>query len=233
MATATAVRVRPFSVDVPEEDLVELRRRVMATRWPDRETVPDQSQGVQLGRLQELARYCSTFTSSTSALPSERPAADHHPWLARLHPGAAEGHRAWAELMGRLGYERYVHQGGDWGALVADAMARQAPPGLLGIHVNMPATVPGDLVTAIESGQPAPAGLSDDERTAFETLSVFFLKNAAYGLIMQTRPQTVGYGLTDSPVGLAAWLLDHGVGYGQPAGAIQRVLEGKPAGDLT
>jgi pimeloyl-ACP methyl ester carboxylesterase len=141
--------------------------------------------------------------------------------------------RAWAELMGRLNYERYVHQGGDWGALVADAMARQAPPGLLGIHVNMPATVPGDLAKAIQSGDPAPAGLSDEEKAAFETLSSFYLKNAAYGLMMQTRPQTVGYGMSDSPIGLAAWLLDHGDGYGQPAGAIERVLEAKPAGDLT
>src|SRR5260370_26080472 len=92
--------------------------------------------------------------------------------------------RAWAELMGRLGYDRYVHQGGDWGALVADAMAHQAPPGLLGIHLNMPATVPGDLDKAIKGGEPAPAGLSEDEKTAFETLTTFYLSNAAYGVIM-------------------------------------------------
>jgi pimeloyl-ACP methyl ester carboxylesterase len=112
-------------------------------------------------------------------------------------------------------------------------MARQAPPGLLGIHVNMPATMPGDLEKAIKSGDPAPAGLPNDEKAAFETLSAFYLKNAAFGAMMQTRPQTVGYGLSDSPAGLAAWLLDHGDGYGQPAGAIERVLEAKPAGDLT
>jgi pimeloyl-ACP methyl ester carboxylesterase len=298
-----ATEVRPFRVDVPEEDLVNLRRRVAATRWPDPETVPDQSQGVQLSKIQELVRYWGTdydwrkveaklnalpqfmtnidgldihFIHVRSPHPDALPLIITHGWPGSIlelvkvigpltdppaHGGRAEdafdvvipsmpGYgfserpqstgwdpdriaRAWAELMGRLGYERYVHQGGDWGALVSDAMAHQAPPGLLGIHVNMPATVPGDLEKAIKSGDPAPAGLSDDEKAAFDTLSAFFLKNAAFGIIMQTRPQTVGYGLSDSPVGLAAWLLDHGDGYGQPAGAIERVLEAKPAGDLT
>jgi pimeloyl-ACP methyl ester carboxylesterase len=116
--------------------------------------------------------------------------------------------KAWAELMQRLGYKRYVSQGGDWGSVVADAMARQAPQGLLGIHVNMPATVPSDLVKAINNGEPAPAGLSADEKAAFESLSTFFSKNAGYGAMMVTRPQTVGYGLSDSPVGLAAWMYD-------------------------
>jgi pimeloyl-ACP methyl ester carboxylesterase len=298
-----ATEVRPFRVDVPEEDLVNLRRRVAATRWPDPETVPDQSQGVQLSKIQELVRYWGTdydwrkveaklnalpqfvtnidgldihFIHVRSPHPDALPLIITHGWPGSIlelvkvigpltdppaHGGRAEdafdvvipsmpGYgfserpqstgwdpdriaRAWAELMGRLGYERYVHQGGDWGALVSDAMAHQAPPGLLGIHVNMPATVPGDLEKAIKSGDPAPAGLSDDEKAAFDTLSAFFLKNAAFGIIMQTRPQTVGYGLSDSPAGLAAWLLDHGDGYGQPAGAIERVLEAKPAGDLT
>jgi pimeloyl-ACP methyl ester carboxylesterase len=300
---STATQVRPFRVEVPEEDLVDLRRRVAATRWPDSETVPDQSQGVQLSRIQELVRYWGTgydwrkveatlnalpqfvtnidgldihFIHVRSPHPNALPLIITHGWPGSIlellkvigpltdppaHGGRAEdafdvvipsmpGYgfserprstgwdpdriaRAWADLMGRLGYERYVHQGGDWGALVADAMARQARPGLLGIHVNMPATVPGDLEKAIKSGDPAPPGLSDEEKTAFDTLSAFFLKNAAYGVIMQTRPQTVGYGLSDSPVGLAAWLLDHGDGYGQPAGAIERTLEAKPAGDLT
>jgi pimeloyl-ACP methyl ester carboxylesterase len=301
MSTATAVR--PFRVDVPEEDLVGLRHRVAETRWPDPETVPDQSQGVQLSKLQELVRYWGTdydwrkaeaklnalpqfvtnidgldihFIHVRSTHPNALPLIITHGWPGSIlellkvigplteppsHGGSAEdafdivipsmpGYgfserprstgwdpdriaRAWAELMGRLGYERYVHQGGDWGALVADAMARQAPPGLLGIHVNMPATVPGDIAKAVKSGDPTPAGLSDDERTAYETLSAFYLKNAAYGTMMQTRPQTVGYGLSDSPVGLAAWLLDHGDGYGQPAGAIEQALEAKPAGALT
>jgi pimeloyl-ACP methyl ester carboxylesterase len=300
---STAIEVRPFSVHVPEEDLADLRTRVAATRWPDPETVPDQSQGVQLNRIQELVRRWETdydwrkveaklnalpqfmtnidgldihFIHARSQHPNALPLIITHGWPGSIlellkvidpltdppaHGGRPEdafdvvipsmpGYgfserpqgtgwdpdriaRAWAELMGRLGYERYVHQGGDWGSLIAVAMARQAPPGLLGIHVNMPATVPGDVDNAIKSGGPAPAGLSDDEKAAFETLSAFFMKNAAYGLMMQTRPQTVGYGLTDSPVGLAAWLLDHGDGYGQPAGAIERTLEAKPAGDLT
>ena len=109
---------------------------------------------------------------------------------------------AWHELMGRLGYERYVSQGGDWGSVVAGAMARQAPEGLLGIHLNMPATVPGELMPSILVGAPAPDDLSGKENTAFEALSTFFGKNGAYGVLMQTRPQTVGYGLTASPVGL-------------------------------
>jgi pimeloyl-ACP methyl ester carboxylesterase len=300
---STATAVRPFRADIPEDDLIDLRQRAAATRWPDQETVPDQSQGVQLGRLQDLVRYWGTdydwrkaearlnslpqFVTNIDSLdihfihvrsphPNALPMIITHGWPGSIlellkvidpftdppaHGGQAEdafdvvipsmpGYgfserpqitgwdpdhiaRAWAELMSRLGYERYVHQGGDWGALVADAMARQAPPALLGIHVNMPATVPGDLDTAIKAGAPAPSGLSDDEKRAFETLSAFYLKNAAYGLMMQTRPQTVGYGISDSPAGLAAWLLDHGDGYGQPAGAIERVLEAKPAGDLT
>jgi pimeloyl-ACP methyl ester carboxylesterase len=301
---STATEVRPFRVAVPEEDLVDLRRRVAATRWPPApETVPDQSQGVQQSKMQELARYWGTdydwrkveadlnalpqfvtnidgldihFIHVRSPHPNALPLIITHGWPGSIvellkvvgplsdppaHGGRAEdafdvvipsmpGHgfsarpqstgwnpgriaRAWAEMMKRLGYERYVSQGGDWGALVADAMARQSPPGLLGIHVNMPAAVPGDLMEAILAGDPPPAGLSDDEKAAFEALSAFYLKNAAYGAIMGTRPQTVGYGLTDSPVGLAAWLLDHGDGYGQPAGAIERAIEAKPAGDLT
>jgi pimeloyl-ACP methyl ester carboxylesterase len=116
--------------------------------------------------------------------------------------------RAWAVLMQRLGYTRYVSQGGDWGSVIADAMARQAPPGLLGIHVNMPATVPDDVAMAIKSGGPAPAGLSPAERSAYDSLNTFFTKNAGYGVMMVTRPQTVGYGLSDSPAGLAAWMYD-------------------------
>ena len=300
---ATATQVRPFRVEVPEEDVADLRRRVAATRWPDPETVADQSQGVQLGGIQDLARYWGSdydwrkaeaklnalpqFTTNIdgldihfihvrSAHPNALPLIITHGWPGSIlellkvigpltdppaHGGSAAdafdvvipslpGHgfserphttgwdpdhiaRAWAELMSRLGYDRYVHQGGDWGALVADSMAHQAPPGLLGIHLNMPATVPGDLDKGIKGGAPAPAGLSEDEKTAYDTLTTFFLKNAAYGVMMQTRPQTVGYGITDSPVGLAAWLLDHGDGFGQPAGALERVLEDKPAGDLT
>jgi len=301
MATATVVR--PFRVEVPEEDLAELRRRATATRWPDPETVPDQSQGVQLERLRDLVQYWGTgydwrnvesrlnalpqfmtnidgldihFIHVRSPHPNALPLILTHGWPGSIiemlkvidpltdppaHGGQAEdafdvvipslpGHgfserptspgwdpdhiaRAWAQLMERLGYERFVAQGGDWGALVTDAMARQAAQGLLGVHVNMPAAVPGDISKAVKNGDPAPAGLSDEEQIAFDTLTTFFLKNAAYGAVMQTRPQTVGYGLTDSPAGLAAWLLDHGDGYGQPAGAFERTLESKPAGELT
>jgi pimeloyl-ACP methyl ester carboxylesterase len=275
---STAAVVRPFRVDVPEEDLVDLRRHVASTRWPAPETVGDQSQGVQLSKIQELVRYWGTdydwrrveaklnalpqfvtnidgldihFIHVRSPHPNALPLIITHGWPGSIlellkvigpltdppaHGGRAEdafdvvipsmpGYgfserpqstgwtpdhiaRAWAELMGRLGYERYVSQGGDWGAVVADAMARQAPPGLLGIHVNMPATVPGDLVNAINNGDPSPAGLSDEEKAAFESLSTFFSKNAGYGVMMQTRPQTVGYGLSDSPAGLAAWMYD-------------------------
>jgi pimeloyl-ACP methyl ester carboxylesterase len=110
--------------------------------------------------------------------------------------------------MQRLGYTRYVSQGGDWGSVIADAMGRQAPPGLLGIHVNMPATVPDNIVKALNDGDPVPVGLSPAETAAFDSLSHFFTKNAGYGIMMVTRPQTVGYGLTDSPAGLAAWMYD-------------------------
>ena len=117
--------------------------------------------------------------------------------------------RAWAELMQRLGYTRYVAQGGDWGSPISSAMARQAPAGLLGIHINLPATIPPDVATVLASGGPAPAGLSEKERAAFDSLNLFNKKERAYAVIMGTRPQTIGYGLTDSPVGLAAWLLGH------------------------
>jgi len=116
--------------------------------------------------------------------------------------------RAWDVLVKRLGYKRYVSQGGDWGSVIADAMARQAPKGLLGIHVNMPPTVPPDVAKAMAAGEPAPAGLSESEKSAYESLSTFFKKNGAYGAMMSTRPQTVGYGLSDSPAGLAAWMYD-------------------------
>jgi pimeloyl-ACP methyl ester carboxylesterase len=116
--------------------------------------------------------------------------------------------RAWDVLMKRLGYTRYVSQGGDWGSVVADVMGRQAPSGLLGIHVNMPATVPKNLAKALDNGDPAPASLPADEKAAFDALDTFFKKNAAYGTMMVTRPQTVGYGLSDSPAGLASWMYD-------------------------
>jgi pimeloyl-ACP methyl ester carboxylesterase len=116
--------------------------------------------------------------------------------------------RAWAELMRRLGYKRYVAQGGDWGSVVSDVMARQAPPGLLGIHVNMPATVPEEIARALKCGEPPPAGLSAKERDAYLSLTNLYDKGSGYGLMMVTRPQTIGYSLEDSPAGLAAWIYD-------------------------
>ncbi|RWC47078.1 MAG: epoxide hydrolase [Mesorhizobium sp.] len=120
--------------------------------------------------------------------------------------------RAWAELMQRLGYTRYVAQGGDWGSPVSSAMARQAPGGLLGIHINLPATIPPEVAAALAAGRPAPAGLSEKERAAFDSLDTFFRKYRAYGAIMGTRPQAIGYSLADSPAGLAAWILDYNNG---------------------
>jgi pimeloyl-ACP methyl ester carboxylesterase len=270
--------IRPFQVNVPEEDLADLRRRVLATRWPAKETVADQAQGVQLAKLQELVRYWGTdydwrkveaklnalpqfvteidgldihFIHVRSRHPKALPLIITHGWpgsvlelLKAIGPltdptaygGSAEdafdvvipsmpGYGfseqptlpgwnadriglAWDVLMRRLGYERYVSQGGDWGSVVSDKMARQNLKGLLGIHVNMPATVPPDVARAMGAGDPAPAGLTEEEKTAYDSLSTFFTKNGAYGTMMTTRPQTVGYGLTDSPAGLAAWMYD-------------------------
>lgn len=278
-ATAAAdSTIRPFHVNVPEEALVDLRRRVLATRWPARETVNDQSQGVQLAKLQELVHYWGTgydwrkveaqlnalsmfvteidgldiqFIHTRSRHPNALPLIITHGWPGSIlellkvidpltdptaHGGRAEdafdlvlpsmpGYGfsdqptatgwdadriglAWAGLMERLGYQRYVAQGGDWGSVVCDKMAARALPGLLGIHVNMPATVPADAAKAMNAGDPAPAGLSDKEKAAYDQLSTFFKKNGAYGAMMTTRPQTVGYGLSDSPAGLAAWMYD-------------------------
>jgi pimeloyl-ACP methyl ester carboxylesterase len=128
--------------------------------------------------------------------------------------------RAWAELMKRLGYTRYVAQGGDWGSPVSSAMARQAVQGLLGIHINLPATVPSDVAALLAVGGPAPAGLSDKERAAFDSLNTFFKMYRAYGVMMGTRPQTIGYALADSPVGLAAWIYDYN--NGEPARRLHR-----------
>ena len=270
--------IRPFQIHFPKADLVDLRNRVLATRWPEKETVSDQSQGVQLAKLQALVRYWGTdydwrkveaklnalpmfvttidgidiqFIHVKSRQPNAMPLLITHGWPGSIlelvkaigpltdptkYGGRAEdafdvvipsmpgygfsgkpettgwnpdriGH-AWDVLMKRLGYKNYVTQGGDWGSVIADAMGRQAPIGLLGIHVNMPATVPADVAKAMNAGDPAPAGLSVKERAAYNSLSTFFSKNAGYGIMMVTRPQTVGYGLTDSPVGLAAWMYD-------------------------
>ena len=284
--------VRPFTVHFPQGSLDNLRRRIAATQWPEKETVADQSQGVPLATMQELARYWATdydwrtveaklnalpqfmteidgldihFIHVRSQHPNALPLIVTHGWPGSIieqlkiidplvnptaHGGSAAdafhvvipsmpGYgfsgkptstgwgpermgRAWAELMTRLGYTRYVAQGGDWGAFVVDQMGLQAPAGLLGIHTNMPATVPADVDKALLTGQPAPSGLSAEERRAYQQLERTF-KQVDYAKLMASRPQTL-YGIADSPVGLAAWLLDHNDADGQPAAAVHSAL---------
>ena len=280
VAAAEADAIRPFRINIPEAALVDLRQRVLATRWPDKETVTDQSQGVQLAKIQALVRYWGTgydwrkveaklnalpqFTTNIDGLDihfihvrsrheNALPVIITHGWPGSVieqlkvigpltdptaHGGSAEdafdvvipsvpGYgfsgkptgtgwdpdriaRAWAELMKRLGYTRYVAQGGDWGAPISSAMARQAPAGLLGIHVNLPATVPPEVGAALATGGPVPAGLSEKERAVFDALITYNKKgNSAYFVMMTARPQAIGYGLTDSPAGLAAFFLVH------------------------
>jgi len=284
-ADAATATIRPFRVDVPEKALVDLRQRIAATRWPDRETVTDGSQGAQLAKIQPLVRYWGTgydwrkAEAKLNALPQfvtkvdgldihfihvrsrhkdALPVIITHGWPGSVlelikvigpladptaHGGRAEdafdvvipsvpGYgfsgkptgtgwdpdhiaQAWAELMKRLGYTRYVAQGGDWGAPISSAMARQASAGLVGIHINLPATVPPEVDAALAVGGPAPAGLSEKERVVFEALSTYRKTGgSAYNVMMTARPQAVGYGLTDSPAGLAAWILVH-PGFGQ------------------
>ncbi len=279
---ATAVEgdaIRSFRINIPEEQLVDLRRRIAATRWPDKETVADESQGAQFAKLQQLVRYWGSgydwrkaearlnalpqfittidgvdihFIHVRSRHPNVLPIIITHGWPGSVieqlkiidpltnptaHGGSAEdafdvvipslpGYgfsgrptgtgwdpdriaRTWAELMKRLGYTRYVAQGGDWGSPVSSAMARQAAAGLLGIHINLPATVPPEVAAALGGGA-VPAGLSEQERVVLEALMTNAKRgNSAYFTMMTARPQTVGYGATDSPAGLAAWILVH------------------------
>jgi pimeloyl-ACP methyl ester carboxylesterase len=231
--SSDADAIRPFQVDVPEDGLVDFRRRIAATRWPDRETVGDESQGVQLTAIQEIARYWRTdydwrkCEAKLNALPQFMTEID----------GPERTARAWVALMKRLGYARFVAQGGDLGAGVSEIMVLQEPPGLLGIHVNFPGTIPPDIAKALQAGDPPPPDLLADERRAYGQLQSLFAKRRAYAAMMATRPQAL-YGLADSPAALAAWLLDHGDGYGQPAAAIMsavlgRTINGHPADGLT
>jgi pimeloyl-ACP methyl ester carboxylesterase len=291
--TTSATEISPFHVDIPEEKLTELRRRIAATQWPEKETVTDQSQGVPLATMQELARYWATgydwrrCEAQLNALPQFMTEIDgldihfihvrskhedalplivNHGWpgsvieqlkiIGPLTDPTAHGAsasdafhlvipsmpgygfsgkpagtgwgpermgRAWAELMNRLGYTRYVAQGGDWGAFVVDQMGLQAPEGLLAIHTNMPATVPADVDKAALAGGPPPDGLSAEERRAYGQL-IRTYGQVEYSRMMAARPQTL-YGIADSPVGLAAWLLDHNDAGGQPAAAVVAAVD--------
>jgi pimeloyl-ACP methyl ester carboxylesterase len=285
--------IRPFRVNVPEAALADLRRRIAATRWPDRETVSDQSQGVQLATLQELVRYWGTdydwrkaearlnalpqfittvdgvdiqYTHVPSRHPNAMPLIMTHGWpgsaleLLKVvgpltdpaaHGGQAEdafhlvlptypGYgfsgkpteawdpgrvaRAWDVLMKRLGYTSYVSQGGDWGAIISQVMAAQAPPGLLGIHTNMPGTTPPSVLRLIRNREPAPAEFTAAEKVAYAGLEAFYGKGFGYAEMMNTRPQTLGYGLSDSPVALAAFFYDKFAAWTHSGGEPERVL---------
>jgi pimeloyl-ACP methyl ester carboxylesterase len=296
--------IRPFRMfHATDEQLTDLKRRILATRWPEKETVSDSSQGVPLATMQELARYWATdydwrkaeaqlnsypqfvtnidgldihFIHVKSKEKNALPVIINHGWpgsvleqiklIDRLtdptkhggtaadafdvvipsmpgygfsekpaSPGWGPEHmaKAWDALMKRLGYQRYVAQGGDWGAFVVDYMGIDAPPGLLAIHTNMPGTVPADLDKATLAGNPPPSGLSEEEKRAYEQL-LFTYKHVTIYQLMATRPQTL-YGFADSPVALAAYMLDHGDGGGQPAAAVVAALKrtASPTGELT
>lgn len=294
--TTDNATIRPFHKTFPASDVTELRSRINATRWPDRETVKDASQGVQLATTQKLARYwgtdydwtnCQTKLDATpqfmtnidgldihfihvkSKNANALPVIITHGWPGSIieqmkvidpltnptaHGGSAADSfdviipslpgygfsgkptapgwtpvtiaRAWATLMQRLGYERYVAQGGDWGNAVSETMALQQPPGLLGIHTNMAATVPPDVSKALSVGGPPPAGLSPEEKHAWDQLDDFYKNGLGYAQEMSNRPQTL-YGIADSPVGLAGWMLDHDI---RSYEMIARVFDGKMEG---
>ncbi len=304
-AVETATEIRPFHVDVPDEDLADLRRRIAATRWPEKETVADETQGVRLATIQALVRYWGTgydfgrvearlnafpqflteidgldihFIHVRSSHQDALPIIITHGWPGSViemlnvigpltdptaHGGDAEdafdvvvpsipGYgfsgkpsttgwdplhiaEAWIALMRRLGYARFVAQGGDWGAQITDTIGAKAPPELLGIHSNMPGTVPPEISkqlasTVLGAGDPPPTGLSPDEQRAYDRLSFLYTTGLGYSIEMGHRPQTL-YGLADSPVALAAWMLDHDA---RSLDDISRAfVEEEPVGNLT
>jgi pimeloyl-ACP methyl ester carboxylesterase len=277
-AANNAGNIRPFKANIPDSDLADLRQRLARTRWPGKETVADESQGVRLARMQQLVQYWGSEydwrkgEAKLNALPmfvteidgldiqfihvrsrhkNAMPMIMTHGWPGSIFelikaigpltdptaygasaddafhvvvpslpgfgfsgkpttPGWGSDHiaRAWCVLMVRLGYTRFVSQGGDCGSVVSHRMAMQHVKGLIGIHVNMPATVPADIARSLALGDPAPAGLSPQEKNAYEKLAVFYRDNCGYSAMMVTRPQTVGYALADSPSGQAAWMYD-------------------------
>jgi pimeloyl-ACP methyl ester carboxylesterase len=272
--------IRPFQVNVRDADLTDLRRRIEATRWPERETVEDDSQGVQLATIQKLARYWETeydwrkvearlnsfpqfitevdgldihFIHVRSKHENALPLIVTHGWPGSIieqlkiiepltnptaHGGSATdafhlvipsmpGYgfsgkptttgwgperiaRAWTTLMERLGYQRYAAQGGDWGALIVDLMGVQAAPGLIGIHTNMAGAIPPEVDAAAFGGAAPPSGLDEEEKESFNHVAFFYKHGLGYALEMGNRPQTL-YGIEDSPIGLAAWILDHDI----------------------
>ena len=288
--------IRPFQINFSEQEIVELRRRIATTRWPERELVSDATQGVQLATTQKLARYWATdhdwrkcearlnalpqFITSIDGLdihfiqvrskhPNALPVIITHGWPGSIieqlkvvgpltDPSASGGKvedafdvvipslpgygfsgkptatgwdpdriaRAWIVLMKRLGYKRFVAQGGDWGNCVTELMALEAPPELLGMHTDMAATVPGDIDKAAFAGAPSPANFSADELRAYNQLVFFYKRGLGYAGEMANRPQTL-YGIADSPVGLAAWILDHDAA---SYALITRVFDGQPEG---
>jgi pimeloyl-ACP methyl ester carboxylesterase len=288
--------IRPFHFNASKDALADMRKRIAATRWPDKETVTDKSQGVQLATIQKLARYWGTdydwskCEAKLNALPqfvtnidgvdihfihvrskekNALPVIITHGWPGSIieqlkiidpltnptaHGGKAEdafdvvipslpGYgfsgkpsttgwdpqhiaRAWIVLMKRLGYTKFVAQGGDWGNSVTEQMALLGAPELIGIHTNMPATVPPDIDKAAFAGAPAPSGLSSEEKHAYDQLAFFYKQGLGYANEMANRPQSI-YGIGDSPVGMAAWMIDHDA---DSYALIARVFDGKPEG---
>ena len=296
MSAATDSAIRPFHFKASDKDLADLKRRIEATKWPEKEIVADDTQGVQLATMQKLARYWANdydwrkCEARLNALPqfvteidgldihfihvkskhdNALPIIVTHGWPGSIieqlkiiepltdptaHGGTAAdafhvvipslpGYgftgkptapgwnpvsiaKAWASLMQRLGYTKYVAQGGDWGNALSEVMALQQPPGLLGIHTNMAATVPPDVSKALSAGGPPPAGLSPEEKVAWDGLADFYKNGLGYAIEMSNRPQTL-YGIVDSPVGLAGWILDHDI---RSYRMIARVFDGQSEG---